>query len=46
MSEGNKDTFSLEILALAQFAMNVICSLVHLNIDSCGRQHEKGMSIV
>lgn len=43
--EGNKDTFSLETLALTQFAMNIICSLVYLNIDLCGRQHDKGMSI-
>lgn len=43
--EENRDTFSLETLALTQFAMSVICSLVYLNIDSCGRQHDKGMNI-
>lgn len=43
--EENKDTFSLETLALIQFAMNVICSLIYLNINSCGRQPDKGMSI-
>lgn len=32
MGEGNKDAFSLETLALTQFAMNVICSLVLIHV--------------